>query len=556
MIEKVILKNFKRFEKQEFDIENTVVLAGPNNTGKTTLMQAIATWNFALNKWKGKEEFSPNTKNKSRTKKEHPDTKKRTGIAITREGLLSMPLRSLKLLWKDASTSFKKGEGKVGTPRFMYIILEGKTNEKKWQLTMEFYFSNPELIYARPLGDIPILPEENIVYVPSFSGIAVQEPIHAEAYQQWLIGQGKPGDIIRNLLLEIFKDKDENKWKHLNAEIKEIFGYELLEPKSSGQPFILCDYLERPKPKLGYGGLPKFDIANAGSGFLQTLTLLAFIYARPASVFLLDEPDAHLHVALQNQIYHRLQQLMQKEKSQLIIATHSEVLIDNTPANKIISFYNEPRILLKNIERNQVREALKKLSSMDITMSEEKFILYIENESDLNILQAWAKVLKHEAYKKLINGFNFSLRGRKPSEASGHFLALQALQKDMKGLILLDGDNREDAARKSSYKELEIHIWDRYEIENYLIHPDVINRIGGDILTRPKMENLLPPAIMKNPLGNHHYLKVTAASKELLPEFFKDFPLQKSDYYQIAEKMKPEEIHSDIKNFLDKLVKK
>ena len=252
MIEKVILENFKRFDKQEFDL-NAVLLAGPNNTGKTTLMQAIATWNFALNRWIEKENLSSSQKTQP-VEKENFSSKNKTGVRITRESFLSMPLRSLNyektkhwqalawwLLWKDNSTSLKKKEGKLGSPRFMYITLKGNNNNNKWELKLRFYYANPEVVYAKPLSKIPPeLPENNIVYIPSFSGIAVQEPIHAEAYQQWLIGQGKPGDIIRNLLLEI--SKDDTKWKKLNAEIKNIFGYELLKPQSSGQPFILCDF--------------------------------------------------------------------------------------------------------------------------------------------------------------------------------------------------------------------------------------------------------------------------------------------------------------------------
>ena len=132
-----------------------------------------------------------------------------------------------------------------------------------------------------------------------------------------------------------------------------------MKPQSSGQPFILCDYLEQPKPERGYGVLPKFDIASAGSGFLQTLLLLAFVHAKPATLFLIDEPDAHLHIVLQNQIYLRLQQLMQEKKSQLLIATHSEVLVDNTAHNKILSFYKAPHILVSDTERDSVREALR-----------------------------------------------------------------------------------------------------------------------------------------------------------------------------------------------------
>ena len=49
---KVIIHNFKRFRETEFIIPgDSVVIAGPNNAGKTTLLQAVAAWRLALDKW-------------------------------------------------------------------------------------------------------------------------------------------------------------------------------------------------------------------------------------------------------------------------------------------------------------------------------------------------------------------------------------------------------------------------------------------------------------------------------------------------------------------------
>lgn len=41
-ISKVVLRNFKRFEEETFRLDGNVILTGPNNSGKTTLLQAIA----------------------------------------------------------------------------------------------------------------------------------------------------------------------------------------------------------------------------------------------------------------------------------------------------------------------------------------------------------------------------------------------------------------------------------------------------------------------------------------------------------------------------------
>ena len=51
MIRRVTIKNFKRFPEHRFELADSVVLAGPNNSGKSTLLQAIATWKLGLDRW-------------------------------------------------------------------------------------------------------------------------------------------------------------------------------------------------------------------------------------------------------------------------------------------------------------------------------------------------------------------------------------------------------------------------------------------------------------------------------------------------------------------------
>ena len=40
MIRTIRIRGFKRFDESEFRLPGHVVLAGPNNTGKTTVLQA------------------------------------------------------------------------------------------------------------------------------------------------------------------------------------------------------------------------------------------------------------------------------------------------------------------------------------------------------------------------------------------------------------------------------------------------------------------------------------------------------------------------------------
>jgi len=51
MISRLTLRNFKRCREHRFETCGSVVLAGPNNAGRSTLLQAIATWNLGLDRW-------------------------------------------------------------------------------------------------------------------------------------------------------------------------------------------------------------------------------------------------------------------------------------------------------------------------------------------------------------------------------------------------------------------------------------------------------------------------------------------------------------------------
>ena len=557
MINKVKIKYFKQFKDQKFDLSDQIILAGPNNCGKTTLLQAITAWNLALQKW-----------NAERPKKSK--AKQRTGVPITRKDFTAVPLREMNLLWTDRSVSYSKmdaAEGKVGHPRKMEITVEGVSGENSWNLTFEFRYQSREMIYIKPTnnGDIPQEALDlNVVHVPPFSGIGSEETKYDKPYQELLVGQGKAGDILRNLLLEIYQDNNDG-WQNLTNLVEEIFCCKLLAPMYEGIPFIVCEYLKGIPEGRGKGGFPQLDIASAGSGFLQVLLLLSFFFARPSSVLLLDEPDAHLHVILQKQIFDRLRSIAAQRNCQLISATHSEVLIGSMDPEKIMSFYETPHRLVGETQQDQVREALKRISTMDMLLAEQSpGVLYVEGESDFNFLRSWARVLDHPMKKWFeASPFWHSNQGRNPAEAKGHLFALKAIKPEMKGVLLLDGDNRKRDDHELRADGLEIIRWQRYEAESYIVNLDLLERFIKSrgvlpIFAHPALTYLreqLPPAVVKDPLESHDYLESSAVSKKLLPYFFQkaDLFLRRGDFYQIAEQMKREEIPAEIEEKLDQI---
>src|SRR4051812_6314610 len=88
MIKEVVLRRFKRFQEERFDLSGHVILAGPNNCGKTTVLQAIAAWSLGLKTWKQLSDYQG-----------HGGFY--TKAPIARQAFSAVPLRSFDLLWRD-----------------------------------------------------------------------------------------------------------------------------------------------------------------------------------------------------------------------------------------------------------------------------------------------------------------------------------------------------------------------------------------------------------------------------------------------------------------------
>ena len=88
MLTKLTIRNFKRFGEVEIELGNPVVFIGPNNSGKTSAMQALALWDVGLKRW-----------NEKRSGKTTPE--KRPGVTINRRDLIAVPVPGANLLWRD-----------------------------------------------------------------------------------------------------------------------------------------------------------------------------------------------------------------------------------------------------------------------------------------------------------------------------------------------------------------------------------------------------------------------------------------------------------------------
>jgi len=436
---------------------------------------------------------------------------------------------------------------------------------------MELIADSTEQIFVRPVqsvdSDVLRTADVQSVFVPAMTGLSKEEPLYANPETVAdLLGQAKPGDVLRNLLHQA--NQSETAWEALCDSIRNLFGYRLIPPDAAGA-YIVAEY------QVGNDG-PEFDISSGGSGFQQVLMLLTFLNIRPATALLLDEPDAHLHVILQDSIYAELRAVAERQRSQLIIATHSEVIIDSVEPRELWVVLQSARPLAEDAEKSRLIKSLRVLSNTDILLAEEAVgVLYVEGHTDLDILRAWAKVLRHPSADLLRCVFWKPVvwetrTGADGVKAENHYDALRLVRENIPGVVLIDGDAHPGIqSTPITGQGLQRLRWNRYEIESYLLHPRSLRRFVeqkvGAGAAAPHLEDLerhfvetYPPAFLKDPLKDTPYLKNTKARTDLLPPALDaaglpGFPY--TQYYEIAAVMKPDEIHSEVVEKLDLIMK-
>ena len=245
MLTSLRVKNFKRLEDVEIELGKTVVFVGPNNSGKTTALQALALWEAGLRKWLEK-----------RSAKDAPE--KRPGVTINRRDLIAVPVPDASLLWRDLHVrAIQRTNGKQDTRNIRIdILVSGVTDDTAWQCGFEFDYANPESFYCRPLRmneepqplrmPVPVLAGPvSVAFLPPMSGMAATEDRLQDGAINVRIGEGRTAEVLRNLCYAINSAPDPTNWTELVSQIKKLFGVSLNPPefiKERGQ--ITMSYRE------------------------------------------------------------------------------------------------------------------------------------------------------------------------------------------------------------------------------------------------------------------------------------------------------------------------
>ncbi|HXK39428.1 MAG TPA: AAA family ATPase, partial [Candidatus Paceibacterota bacterium] len=268
MITSLTVEQFKAFESFSVGFGQINLLVGGNNSGKTTIFHALQLFWWCLDK----------------TAVETP-----THVTLRKTQVADIPaIPNARVQDLFHAQKIRTGRG----PTRMRLIV---SSENVSDVAFEIYsaFANNYIVSGndRTLtqSEYDELRSLKPLFIPGMVGVTVREDLLRPIAQERMIREGNQSQVLRNIIYEVSK---KGKWQGYLDLVRPIF--EVNDVKIPFDPekdeWLTVEYEE---------GGNYFDVVSAGSGFLQLINLLGFIFLHEPKVALIDEPDSHMHDDLQ-----------------------------------------------------------------------------------------------------------------------------------------------------------------------------------------------------------------------------------------------------------------
>ena len=479
----VEIENFKLFDKiQRIELDHPAVIIGPNNCGKTSAIQALALWSQGVKTWYGV---------RARSK-----ARERRGVPLNRLEIVSVPVQKTRYFWSNVRV--RKGSNR---PVYLVISVGVQFHQEVVPLAMSFYNDGDDLVYCKveeesSFGTITedqktefmkYVAEIKVELLYPMSGLSTDEPVYQNKFIGTLMGQGRTAEVLRNLCFKCYQDNASN-WKKIQALMERLFQIQLHIPTENAQGHIDLDYSHSGRPR------ETLELAASGRGFQQMLLMFSYLYSHTKSVLLIDEPDAHLEILRQRQMYVLLRDIATENESQIIMVTHSEVILDEAVNNSLTLILEGKAEDVSN--EAKIRSSLKIFGTDNYIRARDRgYVLYVEGSTDVDMLRALALRIGHRAADLIDDRLNaYYVQNIYPeistdseldrvemgneTKPGKHFGHIRSLLPSLRGLAILDNDGR--GRPNATEQGLQILYWIRYEAENYFISPEVLKAFVVD----------------------------------------------------------------------------
>ncbi len=483
---KIKLVNFRRFIEEEIYLNPGInVFAGRNNSGKSTILEAI-------------------------------------GLALSYTGMGGIELNKtvdtgtcvinllLTFEQEDWSTAIKLVRHEYRGKDEIKLALSSETLEKLAEIqinidwtksfaegiptnTSRIFRIDPLDLNGLDMGvrtiiqrTLNVLNAQNIVQLfRSTTYLSTERRLQPNekwmAYNQ-LITMPDANAYIRNRLLNL-KRKNLKKYEELRDQIVSIFGIENIDINLNWDTGEL-DLIITDRGK-GY------DIGEMGSGTKSFIYLFSYLYLSGMDIALVDEPEINMHPILIGELVDFFRTL--SKETQLILTSHNKFFMDPLNDDEIyrVEHFDDIGSKVQRVDSQLDRWSLLDHLGVTLSTSEKaegtfsKITVFTEGISDIEYIKKFAvKMGKKQEFLKNKPLF-ISIEGSTKRRNKVDPEILDEIWGEKVGgaapfLLILDRDElTQDEIDKdiAHYGEKRIHHLSRREIENYMLDPEAILKL-------------------------------------------------------------------------------
>ncbi len=454
MIKSIHLLNYRCFENTTIQFKNISAIVGKNNAGKSSLIEALRMVAMSVRKC---------------THTTYRDLPKEFGRPIREQGFrlevekLKIDLRGVVYRYEDVNAQVQavfENNVKIyiyANKSYAYAVVydkNGKCVRNRGMALKAIEFS------------VSILPQIGLIK-ENEKRLAI-ETVDKDK-ETYLSSRHFRNEIYnyKSDYWDEFVELAENTWSGLRINTIEY------EPIADILALYICDtdfYAE---------------IGLMGSGLQMWLQIMWFLARTKENVtVILDEPDVYMHPDLQR----KLIRLVKRRYSQVIIATHSIEIISELDPKNIITLDKKNRKMSYATDLQGVQKIIDDIGTVSnlalMRLGDVRKCLFVEGK-DLKIMTKIAEVIFGNHINSLEVLPHVSLKGfHNLREAFGTSkLFFDETRGMIKCICILDSDYYPNDMIEKKYKEahdnyLDLHIWKRKELENYLLEPQVLFRLS------------------------------------------------------------------------------
>ncbi len=456
MLKRLHLHNFRGFKDYSVPFSGRTILVGKNNAGKSTVVEALRLISIVVERYRHLAyDYPPKWLELPKINRGVSPSLK--NLEITFESIfhkLGLPPARIVAEFVDG----EKIDLYLGGPDRIYAIIfdsEGKMVSNKSQAAR---FSLPEV---RTLPPISPLQRAERVLEPAYVKASYSTSLASLHFRNQL-------RINYDQFFTRFALLAESSWKNLHIENYDGRDSPIDEPLN----FFVRD--------SGF-------VAEAGwlgDGLQMWLQIMWFLSSVPEeATVILDEPDVYMHVEQQR----TLVRLLRDAYHQVIISTHSTEILAEVGPDEIVIVDRARRKSDFASSLPAVQTIIDQMGGTNnlqlMKLWAARRFLLVEGE-DVAILKYFHNILFPRSSEPIDSLPNMAYEGW----GGWHFavgssmLLHNAAGDEMKTYCIMDRDYHTDdevAARYSeaSKRGIQLHVWERKEIENYFLRPSVVQRL-------------------------------------------------------------------------------